>query len=200
MARLSPPFIFNFHGRLILLQKNAAIKMINGLHVKVDSDEAVSIEYLSKVSGFKIISYNAMTWSVALLDTLFCLVLFFRLSQENPFSLLGGPSLLMQTNIKACAYIILMQYPMPFKLQEQYKAGEQTKMSRRDMRQGSQIAILRSLNPNEMAVELWWEGDLPGRVNERFLVNQATGELEVHGVMEVEGEKYEVIQKYMRVS
>ena len=87
--------------------------------------------------------------------------------------------------------------PIPFKVTETFHRGQETQMARRDLRAGKQRAFTHSLGAQEMTVELEWGGDLGGRVHETFTVDEK-GQLVVRGVMELQGQKYDVLQVYTK--
>lgn len=92
----------------------------------------------------------------------------------------------------------LTRVPTPFySVKEAYARGRETHMARRDLRAGRQRAVAHALGPKAMAIELAWEGELPGRVMETFEMDDQ-GRLVVRGKMEVGGQTYDVTQVYCR--
>ena len=88
--------------------------------------------------------------------------------------------------------------PIPFfKVTEEYKLGEETTMQRRDMRRGEQRAVLHTMQPHSMKVEVTWEGEVAGRVEETFFLEEG-GTMVVRGVMDIGGKKYDVRQVYVK--
>jgi hypothetical protein len=72
-------------------------------------------------------------------------------------------------------------------------------MQRRDLRRGQQRGVAHTLAPDAIRLEISWGGQLPGRVDEEFRLN-ARGQLEVRGLMDLGGKRFDVRQLYNRSS
>jgi hypothetical protein len=82
-----------------------------------------------------------------------------------------------------------------YKVTEEYKRGEETTMKRRDLRRGEQRATAVDLRHDAMHVDLQWDGYLPGKVSESFVVN-SRGQLVVRGIMQVNGQVFDIRTVY----
>ncbi len=89
--------------------------------------------------------------------------------------------------------------PQRFLAKEEYRRGAETHMRRRDLRAGEQRAIARALDPAErMLVEIQWGGELPGRVEESYVLGGGGDRLEVTGRVRIGARDFLVRQVYAR--
>lgn len=86
-----------------------------------------------------------------------------------------------------------------YSMEERFREGETTTMPRRDQRSGPQRAVAQDMSPDEMLLKIHWDGELPGRVEERFVITH-DGQLEVRAVFQIQGkETIHITQVYDRL-
>lgn len=82
-----------------------------------------------------------------------------------------------------------------YKVSEEFREGQETRMKRRDLRPGQQRAIAECIEQDEMRVNIAWDGDMPGRVHETFQLNER-GQMIVRGTMIIGDRELVVTQVY----
>jgi hypothetical protein len=88
--------------------------------------------------------------------------------------------------------------PQRFLAKEEFRRGAETRMRRRDLRAGEQRAVARALDAERLLVDIEWGGELPGRVDESYVLAGAGDRLEVTGRMRIGAREFLVRQVYAR--